>query len=487
MSCHHHSVDRLRADGPSFRADRLGFRDDSTATRARLPSAGCCAAILVPVSTVLLAALSGSGAAANLEPLVLELQRRGHAVVVLSDPAEGAWVEALGARFVPVADPTLPSMGQRPASPLERLRRLRPNVRAAFLDPIPAQWAAVQGVLGAMPIDVVVTDLMFFGAGILAAVPRAERPPLIALGLVPPPDPDVDVAPYGMGLPPRPGLLGRLRNLLLSRFVSGPMLGVLDQELRDLVLEHTGYGIAGSPWQLATAADVWAQATVPRFEYPRAAPPANLRMVGPLSPVVETAPPDWWDPRSEPPVVIVRADGRLPLEQVVVPAIEALQDADSITLVTGASRSRTELAYGRPLPANVHFEAVVPWSRLIAQRTIFVSTGDYVHVQHALRIGVPVVVSGASEPQVETKTRVTWAGVGISVPEARPTSAMIADAVARARADRGIHLAVARIAAQIDRTAAEQTIAEIVEELAGGRQMAAPPAWAQPVQSGRPV
>ena len=419
------------------------------------------------MSSVLLAALSGSGAAANLEPLVLELQLRGHVVHVLSDPAAAARVRALGARFVPVADPVLPSLGQPSASPLARLRRLRPNVRAAFLDPIPSQWAAVQGVLADTRIDVVVTDLMFFGAGILAAVPRHERPPLLVLGMVPPPDPDIDVAPYGMGLPPRPGALGRLRNLVLSRFVARPMLGVLDDEFRSLVRTCTGHGFAGTPWQLASAADVWAQATVPRFEYPRAALPANLRLVGPLSPVEVAAPPEWWDPRSEPPVVVVRADGRLPLEHVVLPTIEALQDADSITLVTGASRESTLRAYGRPLPANVHFEVAVPWSRLIPARTILVSTGDYVHVQHALRIGVPVIVSGASEPQLETKARVAWAGVGIDVPEAQPTSAMIADAIARARADSGIHIAVARIAAQIGRTAAEQEICDIVEELAG--------------------
>ena len=406
---------------------------------------------------------------------------------VLSDPAAGAWIEALGAHFVPVADPTLLSMGQSNASPLARLQRLRPNIRAAFLDPIPAQWAAVQQVLAETRVDVVLTDLMFFGAGILATLPPSERPAVITLGLVPPPSPDIDVAPYGMGLPPRSGALGRIRNFVLSRFVAKPMLGVLDQEFSELVRSHTGRPYTGSPWQIAEEADAWAQATVPRFEYPRAAPPSNLRMVGPLSPVENAAPPEWWDPRSEPPIVVVRADGQLPLEHVVVPTIEAMQDSDSVTIVSGASRERVAQAYGRPLPANVHFESVVPWSRLIPGRTMFVSTGDYVHVQHALRIGVPVIVSGTSEPQLETKARVSWSGVGIDVPAARPTSAMLAEAIARARADTGIELAVARIAVQIGRTTAEQTICDMVEELAGGRQMAAPPVWVHPTQSARTI
>ena len=167
--------------------------------------------------------------------------------------------------------------------------------------------------------------------------------------------------------------------------------------------------------------------------------------------------------------MIVRADGHLPLEHVVVPTIEALQNDESITIVSGATREQTALAYGRPLPANVQFEPVVPWSRLIPGRTLFVSTGDYVHVQHALRIGVPLIVCGASEPQVETKARVRWAGVGIDIPEARPTTAMMADAIAQARANTALHFAVARIAAQMGRTAAEATISDLAEEFAAGR------------------
>lgn len=438
---------------------------------------------MVVMSSVLLAALHGSGAAANLEPLILELHRRGHVVHVLTDPAAAASIEALGARFVGVPDPIFPSMDQNAASPLARLRRLRPNMRTTFLGPIPGQWSAVQRVLAETPIDIVLADVMFLGAGILATVPRSERPPLVALGLVPPPDPDIDVAPYGTGFAPLPGVAGRLRNILLARFVARPMLGGLDDEFRALVRARTGYAFTGTLWQLAAAADVWAQATVPRFEYPRANPPSTMRLVGPLSPAVVTAPPEWWDPRSEPPVVVVRADGRLPLEQVVVPTIEALQHGDSVTIVSGASRGATTRAYGRPLPANVHFEPVVPWSRLIPGRTLCVSTGDYVHVQHALRNGVPVIVCGASEPQLETKARVRWSGVGVDVSEAHPTSAMIADAIARARADTGIHLAVARIAVQMNRTNAEQAICGIVEELVDGRGAAPLPDWSRPTKS----
>lgn len=434
------------------------------------------------VSSILLAALHGSGAAANLEPLIIELHRRGHTVHVLSDWAAGPRIRALGARFIPVPDPTLPVIEQR-GSPRARLQRVRLRIRAAFLDPIPVQWAAVQRVLAETPIDVVMADLMFFGAGILAAVPRGDRPPLVVLGLVPPPHADIDVAPYGMGLLPRPGAFGRLRNLVLYRLVANPMLGVLNEEFRALVLEHTGHHIAGSLWQLAAGADVWAQTTVPRFEYPRSNPPKNLQLVGPLSPAAVTAPPEWWDPRSEPPVVVVLADGLLPLEDVVVPTIEALQDDESITIVSGASREQTAQAYGRPLPANVHFEPIVPWSRLISGRTLFVSAGDYVHIQHALQIGVPVIVSGASEPEVESKARVRWAGVGIEVPAARPTSAMIAAAITLARADTGIHLAVARIAVQMNRTAAEAAICDIAEELAAGRTPTTAPLRSRPTQS----
>lgn len=417
------------------------------------------------MASVLLAALHGSSGASNLESLIVALRRRGHDVTMVTDPAFRARAEALGARFVPCADPALPSLAQRPATGSERLRRLRPNIRTTFLDPIPTQWAAVQGVLATTRVDVVLTDLMFFGAGILAAVPRTERPPIVSLGMVPPPARDIDVPPYGSGLQPIPGTAGRLRNLALAQFVTGPLFAPMDREFHTAVRACTGYDFDGSLWDLPARAEVWAQTSVRRFDYPRSREPTNLRWVGPLKSVQHAELPDWWDPRTEPPVVVVHTDGRLPLDRFVLPAIEAQQGDGSTTIVTGATREATTRAYGGPLPSNAHFEETVPWGRLVPGRTVFVSTGDYMQVQNALRHGIPVVVTGNSEPQVETKARVEWAGVGIDISVAKPTADMIRSAIERVRADPGIGLAVARVAAQIEHTDAEQTICDIVEEL----------------------
>lgn len=415
--------------------------------------------------SVLIAALHGSGAASNLGPLIVALRGRGHDVTMVTDPAFRARAEALGARFAPVADPALPSLKQRPATRLERIRRLRPNIRTSLLAPIPAQWAALQGVLASTPVDVVLTDVMFLGAGILAAVPTTERPPIVAIGMVPPPARDVDVAPYGSGLQPIPGTVGRLRNLALARFVTGSLLAPIDREFLAAVRACTGYDLDCSLWDLAGRAEVWAQAAVRRFDYPRSQEPANLRWVGPLRAVEPTELPDWWDPATEPPVVVVHTDGRLPLDRFVLPAIEAQQGDGSTTIVTGATRAETTRAYGGPLPSNAHFETTVPWARLVPGRTVFVGTGDYMQVQQALRHGIPVVVTGNSEPQVETKARVEWAGVGIDVSAAVPTAAAIRRAIEQVRADPGIGLAVARVAAQIERTDAESTICDIVADL----------------------
>lgn len=414
--------------------------------------------------SVLIAALHGSGAASNLEPLIVALRRRGHDVTMITDPAFRTRAEALGARFVPSADPELPSLGQRPATRVERLRRVRPNIRTTLLDPIPAQWAVVQGVLASTPVDVVLTDVMFLGAGILAAVPRTERPPIVTIGMVPPPARDVDVPPYGSGIKPIPGTVGRLRNLALARFTDS-LFAPIDREFLALVRTCTGYDFDVSPWDLATRSEVWAQAAVRRFGYPRAQEPANMRWVGPLKAVEHTELPDWWDPRTEPPVVVVHTDGRLPLDRFVLPAIEAQRGDGSTTIVTGATREETTRAYGGPLPPNAHFETTVPWARLVPGRTVFVGTGDYMQVQHALRHGIPVVVTGNSEPQVETKARVEWAGVGVDISAATPTAAAIRSAIEHVRADPEIGLAVARVAAQIERTDAESTICDIVAEL----------------------
>ena len=197
--------------------------------------------------------------------------------------------------------------------------------------------------------------------------------------------------------------------------------------------------------------------------YPRVMLPANFRFVGPLHPPDEGPLPSWWDPVSEPPVVAVRAASRASVEQLVVPVLRAFGGTDRTIIIAGTTRTVVSALSPWDLPDNAHFEDQLPWSRLAPQRTVVVSDGDYLHTQHALRHGIPLVVAGSLETDVETAARVAWTGAGIDLRTGRPTPAAVRAAAERVLQEPGFQMAAARIAAQIAATDAEATICDLVE------------------------
>ena len=66
------------------------------------------------------------------------------------------------------------------------------------------------------PADALLTDPAFAGGAFLLGHPLGVRPPIVVCGVIPLTIASRDTAPYGMGLTPLRGPLGRLRNALLS-------------------------------------------------------------------------------------------------------------------------------------------------------------------------------------------------------------------------------------------------------------------------------
>ena len=69
----------------------------------------------------------------------------------------------------------------------------------------PGQYAGLMGILSRFPADVIVVDTMFFGALPLALGPRADRPALATIGVMPLAVGSRDTAPFGVALQPGHG------------------------------------------------------------------------------------------------------------------------------------------------------------------------------------------------------------------------------------------------------------------------------------------
>lgn len=381
----------------------------------------------------------------------------GHDVRVLTGAAYRDRVLAAGAEFLPLpveADIDLdhPNDVFPERATLRGVPEVRFSLTNLFVKPAPAQLRAVDAAIAERPVDIVLTEAMFFGAALLAARPRSERPAIVTLGIVPLSADDPDVAPFGLGIPPLPGPLGRLRNAFLrvtsEKFVFAPVLAAARAAFREAGLAAPD----GIPlFDPAARSELLLQFTVPGFEYPLRRPRTNVRFVGPLS---RTAPsglrtPDWWgDLDGDRPIVHV-TQGTIAnddLSQLVLPTLEGLADSDVLVVVSTGGRPVSGLG---ELPANVRVAEYLPYDLLFPRLAAFVTNGGYGGLHYALEHGVPIVAAGTTEDKLETTARVAWSGAGVNLRTDTPSPSQVRDAVATVLATPTYHAAAQRLGAEI--------------------------------------
>ncbi|WP_194861495.1 glycosyltransferase [Dietzia sp. SYD-A1] len=338
-----------------------------------------------------------------------------------------------------------------------------------FLQPVPAQLAAVRAALAAEPTDAILAESMFSAGAMLTGIPRAERPLLVNLGIVPLAVKHPDVAPFGLGIPPRPGPLGRIRNRVLTVGAERGVFGPVQRRANEIARAEIGRDLPRFFLDWPIGADLLVQFTVPGFEYPRPGLADTVRFVGPVarSRPSSTPVPEWWDDLSgDRPVVHVTqgtvANSDWPL---IEPTVRALADDDVTVVVSTGGRPLETLP--ADLPANVRAASFLPYDRLLPLTDLFVTNGGYGGVHYALEHGVPVLVAGRTEDKAEVSARVGWTGVGIDLRTSTPSPARIATAARTILADDRYRRKAAAIGEEIRRSPGPDAVHDLVTDALG--------------------
>jgi UDP:flavonoid glycosyltransferase YjiC (YdhE family) len=387
-----------------------------------------------------LCATPAQGHAAPLLGLATRLVGDGHDVVFFTTSHYRDRVLATGASFVPFAaeydaHDLMVANPDRESSSTRGVRGVKADLRQIFIGPIAGQHRDLCALLADSPADAVVFDTMFLGALPLAFWPAATRPRLACIGVMPYASNSCDTAPFGIGLQPGSSPWHRLRNRSLNWLTQRVVLADIQRLAKGTLSELgapplEGYCIDWPP----RLVDVYLQATVPGFEYPRSDLAPSVRFVGPVlaapSPGFEA--PAWWHELSgERPVVHV-TQGTLDnadLGRLLLSSFRALADED--VLVVGTTGGPDPDPWRNGLPANARLERFIPHDRLLPHTDVMITNGGYGGVQQALANGVPLVVAGDSEDKPEVAARVRWSGVGVDLRTGRPSEAKIAQAVRR--------------------------------------------------------
>ena len=341
------------------------------------------------------------------------------------------------------------------------------DIEHVFVRPARAQHDAIMALHGAEPADALLTDPAFSGGAFMLGHPLGERPPIVVCGVIPLMIASRDTAPYGMGLTPLRGPLGRLRNALLAGLAARTVFPRAERVAREV-----NRGLFGRPLPFPVLdwprhAEAIAQFTVPEFEYPRSDAPPTLHFVGPISATgSQASTPPWWDEIDGSMPVVHVTQGTIAnrdYSQIIAPTLEALAEDDLLVVVSTGGRPLDTLP---PLPANARAAAYLPYDALLPRTDVYVTNGGYGGVQYALRYGVPIVTSSGQEDKPEVAGRIAWSGVGRRLNTETPSPAAVGDAVRAVLHDASYRASAQRIAASMAQARGVTHLAELVDQLA---------------------
>lgn len=425
------------------------------------------------MASVLIATVPVHGHVTPLLTVARHLVARGDRVRFLTGARFSDAVAATGATHVPLpAEAEFDDRMDLAETFPERVglsgsRAIAFDIEHVFIQPGRAQHDAVMALHAQEPADALLVDPAFVGAGFVVGHPRESRPPVLVCGVVPLTIASRDTAPYGMGLPPLGGPVGRARNALLrtlaARTVFPNAQRLADDTHRAVLGRPLTYPILDWPRQ----AEALAQFTVTEFEYPRSDAPATLHFVGPIAATGSPVPlPPWWSELDGSRPVVHVTQGTIANRdhrQVIAPALEGLADEDVLVVVSTGGRPIDTLP---ALPPNARAAEYLPYDELLPRTDVYLTNGGYGGVQYALRHGVPVVTSGGKEDKPEVAARVAWSGAGLRLKSETPSAAAVRTAVRRVLRDPGYRARAEAIAASMAQAGGVQQLAGVVDALA---------------------
>ena len=253
--------------------------------------------------------------------------------------------------------------------------------------------------------DVVIVDANCWGA---AAVAEASGLPWLSFWAFLPYLSSRSAPPYGPGLKPLPGIVGRIRDAVLRPMLSGvfdkAMLGPLNR-----VRARVGVPPVGSADEFVRRPPLMLVATAQPFDYPHPDWPDSIQLIGACD--FDPAPaavPEWLSAIDEPIVLVSTSSERQADIDMARMALTALADEPVHVVATFPAG----IPDGITVPANATVREFVPHSVVLDRAACAITHGGMGVTQKALVRGVPVCVVPQGRDQFEVARRVEVAECG---------------------------------------------------------------------------
>lgn len=416
------------------------------------------------MSSFLIALAAGGGNVPPTMSVTRALLDRGHDVRVLADPVLEPDVRAAGARFVPWT--TAPHrLDHDPESDLARdweartpMGSMARSIEGYMCGPAMAYADDVRAELEREPADAAAGEMLTFGtmigargAGVPCAILSATWLSLRHWG----------EPPFGLGLPPASGAIGRVR----ERAAWAISERLWDRGRPAVNAARAAHGLAPVRHIEAQMADVDRVIVLSTMAlaYPGFAPPPHVHVTG-----ARLEDPAWATepvalPAGEAPLVLV---GLTTTFQDHASATQRIADALGTLPVRGLITTGPALDPASvAAPPNVAVVPAAPHAELLPRAAAMITHAGHGTLVKALAAGVPFVAMPFGRDQNELAARAARIGAAVTVRSgARPPR--IAAAVRRVLEEPAHREAAGRAARTIASELREDRAADVLEELA---------------------
>lgn len=389
-----------------------------------------------------------------IAPIMAELRARGHRPSVCALAGELVHLERMGVECSPI-DPAVERVE------IEDWRKRSPrsaglSVLKTFAERAGGETPDLARAIERCSPDVLLIDVNCWGAATVAetsGLPWAMYSPYLL------PLPSRDAPPFGLGLAPMGGPLGRIRDALAGRALGLTFDRAAMPAVNSLRVQH-GLGALDGYNELLSRPDLLLALTAEGFEYPRGDWPANVRLVGAVNWSPPLPAPPWLTDLRDPLVLVTCSTERQRDKRLLHVALEALPAAGMAVLGTSAAHDPD----GFSAPPGSRVVRFLAHEAVLQRVACVVCHGGMGITQKALAAEVPVVVVPCGRDQLDTARRVESAGAGVRVSPRRLTPARLTDAV---RAAMGMREGARRVSRAYAAAGGARAAADAIEALAG--------------------
>jgi MGT family glycosyltransferase len=311
-----------------------------------------------------------------------------------------------------------------------QIAKLSFDIIHAFILRGPEYFKDILDIYEEFPFDVMIADCAFTG---IPFVTDKMNIPVVSIGVLPLTETSVDLPPAGIGMMPSYTFVGKIKQAVLRYAANKIIFRKPNRVMKSLL---TKYGIDHLNTNvfdlLVKKASLLLQSGTPGFEYRRSDLGKNIRFVGsllPVHPVKATG--QWFDERLgryQRIVLVTQGTVEKNIEKILVPALEAFKDSNTLIIATTGGTGTRELRKRFPYN-NLIIEDFIPFADIMPYADVYISNGGYGGVMLGIENRLPMIVAGIHEGKSEINARVGYFKLGINLRTEWPTPRQLKQAV----------------------------------------------------------